>query len=55
MAGIGAGVDLATDTFAQGIVKDMLRFVAGLESGASLEGVDVKAAAEDYLIRHGME
>lgn len=35
-------------------VKEMLRAVAGLEKGASLEGVDLAAAAERYLTSHGM-
>ena len=35
-------------------VMDMLRVVCGLEKGASLEGVDLAAAAEAYLVKHGM-
>ena len=35
-------------------VMEMLRTVAGLESGASLEGVDLAAAAENYVLSHGM-
>ena len=36
-------------------VKEMLRAVAGLGVGASLENVDLQAAAETYLLSHGME
>ncbi len=43
------------DLIAERNVKEMLRNVAGLEKGVSLEGIDLKAAAEDYLLRHGME
>ena len=32
----------------------MLRSVAGLETGASLDDVDLQFAAEAYLTRHGM-
>ena len=35
-------------------VMDMLRVVCGLEKNASLEGVDLAAAAEAYLLKHGM-
>ncbi len=35
-------------------ICEMMRSVAGLEKGASLEGVDLAAAAENYLIAHGM-
>ena len=35
-------------------VMEMLRTVAGLEKGASLEGVDLAQAAEAYLTQHGM-
>ena len=35
-------------------VMEMLRSVAGLEKGASLEGVDLAEAAETYLTSHGM-
>lgn len=35
-------------------VKEMLRSVAGLEKGASLENVDLAKAAETYLTSHGM-
>ena len=35
-------------------VMDMLRTVCGLEKGASLEGVDLAAAAESWLTAHGM-
>ena len=33
---------------------EMLYAMAGLESGASLEGVDLAAAAEAYLLKNGM-
>ena len=33
----------------------MMRSVAGLETGASLKEVDLQAAAETYLLNHGME
>lgn len=35
-------------------VKEMMRSVAGLEKGASLEGTDPRKAAEAYLTGHGM-
>ncbi len=35
-------------------IREMLRFVAGLEKGASLEGVDLKAATEKYVLDAGM-
>ena len=35
-------------------IREMLRFVAGLENGASLEGVDLKAATEKYVLDAGM-
>ena len=35
-------------------VKEMMRSVTGLVQGASLEGIDWKAAAEAYLTKHGM-
>lgn len=35
-------------------IMEMLRTVAGLEKGASLEGVDLAAAAEGYVLSHGM-
>ena len=35
-------------------IKEMMRSVAGLEKGAALEGVDLQAAAEQYLLAHGM-
>ncbi len=43
------------ETIADKHVREMLRSVAGLEKGASLEGVDLAAAAENYLLAHGME
>ena len=42
------------DMIAEKNVKEMLRAVAGLEKGASLEGVDLQSAAEAYLLAHGM-
>ena len=42
------------DLIAEKNVKEMLRAVAGLEKGASLEEIDLHAAAEAYLIAHGM-
>ena len=35
-------------------VMDMIRVVCGLEKNASLEGVDLAAGAEAYLLKHGM-
>ncbi len=35
-------------------VRDMLRMMAGLEKGADMTGVDLAAAAENYLTTHGM-
>ena len=35
-------------------IKEMMLTVAGLEKGATLDGVDWKAAAEQYLAAHGM-
>lgn len=32
----------------------MMRSAAGLEKGALLDGIDWKAAAEQYLLTHGM-
>ena len=42
------------DTIAEKNVKEMMRSVAGLEKGASLEGTDLRKAAEAYLAGHGM-
>ena len=36
-------------------IKEMLRAVAGLEKGADLAGTDLAAAAENYLMSHGMK
>ena len=36
-------------------VKEMIRTVAGLGKGADLAGVDLAAAAENWLTAHGME
>ncbi len=52
--GIEAGTD-KYDLIAEKNVKEMLRVVAGLDAGASMEGVDLLAAAETYLLSHGME
>ncbi len=52
--GIESGTD-KYDLIAEKNVKEMLRAVAGLDVGASLEGVDLQAAAEAYLLSHGME
>lgn len=35
-------------------IMEMLSFLAGVEKGASLEGMDLSAAAESYLTAHGM-
>lgn len=35
-------------------IKEMMRSVAGLEKGASPDGIDWSAAAEQYLLFHGM-
>lgn len=35
-------------------IANMLRTIAGLEKGASLEGADLQAGAETYLTSHGM-
>lgn len=43
------------DLIAEKNVKEMIRFVAGLEKGASLDGTDLRAAAEAYLTGYGME
>ena len=44
----------AYDMIAENNVKDMMRMVAGLESGAPLDGVEWKAAGEQFLLSHGM-
>ncbi len=36
-------------------VREMIRAVACLEKGADLAGIDLAAAAENYLIGHGMD
>ncbi|MCR4622358.1 MAG: tyrosine-protein phosphatase [Clostridiales bacterium] len=43
------------DMIAEKNVMEMLRTVAGLEKGASLEGADLAKAAEAYLLAHGMD
>jgi len=51
------GVEPGTEKYqmiAEKNIMEMLRAVAGLEKGASLEGVDLRAAAEAYLTAHGM-
>lgn len=42
------------DKIAEGNIKESLRSICGLESGASLDNVDLAAAAEDYLESIGM-
>ncbi|MBQ8136673.1 MAG: tyrosine-protein phosphatase [Clostridia bacterium] len=42
------------DMIAEKNIAGMLRSMAGVEAGTSLEGVDLQAAARDYLTRHGM-
>ena len=51
------GIEPGSDKYemiAEKNIMDMIRTVAGLEKGASLEGIDLKAAAEAYLAAHGM-
>ncbi|MBR5010003.1 MAG: tyrosine-protein phosphatase, partial [Clostridia bacterium] len=51
------GVEEGTEKYgmiAQKNIMEMLWAVTGLEKGASLEGVDLAKAAEDYLLSHGM-
>jgi len=53
------GIDPVADAdkynmIAEKNVVDMLRTVAGLAKDASFEGVDLAAAAENYLVSHGM-
>ena len=43
------------DMIAERNIREMLRAVAGLEKGADLAEVDLAAAAENYLIAHGMD
>ncbi len=52
--GIRAGTE-KYHTIAEKNVKEMLRFTAGLEKGASLEGTDLRRAAETYLTGCGMD
>ncbi len=42
------------DMIAEKNIMEMFRTVAGLEKGASLEGVDLAEAAQAYLLGHGM-
>ncbi|MGL5434510.1 MAG: tyrosine-protein phosphatase [Lachnospiraceae bacterium] len=42
------------DKIAEGNIKESLRSICGLESGASLDGVDLSAATESYLTSIGM-
>ena len=52
------GIEPGTEKYnliAEKNVKEMMRAVAGLDAGASLEGVDLQAAAENYLLSHGLE
>ena len=53
------GIDPVSDAdkynmIAEKNVMDMLRVVCGLEKNASLEGVDLSAGAEAYLLGHSM-
>ena len=51
------GIEAGTEKYsmiAEKNVKEMMRFVAGLAKGSSLEKIDWKAAAEAYLTAHGM-
>lgn len=51
------GIEAGTEKYvmiAEKNVKEMMRAVAGLAQGASLEGTDWKASAEAYLTKHGM-
>lgn len=51
------GVELGSDkynTISEGNIMESLRSICGLESGASLEGVDLAAAAEAYLTDIGL-
>lgn len=43
------------DKIAEGNIKESLRSICGIESGASLDHVDLTAAAESYLISIGMD
>ena len=50
-------IEIGSDKYemiAEKNIRDMLRTVAGLEKGASLADVDLQAAAEQYLLAHGM-
>ena len=42
------------DMIAEKNIMEMLRSLAGLEKGASLEGTDLAEAAQAYLLGHGM-
>lgn len=51
------GIEAGTDRYemiAEKNIREMMRTVAGLEKGASLEDTDIQAAAEAYLLNHGM-
>lgn len=51
------GVEPGTDKYdliAEKNIMEMLCVMAGLEPGASLAGIDLKTAAEAFLLRHGM-
>lgn len=43
------------DKIAEGNIKESLRSICGIESGASLDNVDLAAAAESYLTSIGMD
>ena len=51
------GIEPGTEKYeliAEKNIEEMLCILAGLESGASLAGTDLRAAAEAYLLSHGM-
>ena len=52
------GIEPGTEKFdmiAEKNIREMLCIMAGVENGTPLEDVDLKTAAENYLIRYGME
>ena len=51
--GIGPG-NVRYDMIVEKNIGDMLRIVTGQENGASLADVDLRAAAEHFLLDHGM-
>jgi len=52
--GIVSGTD-KYDMIVENNIREMLCTVAGLEAGSSLAETDLKAAAETYLLHHGMD